>query len=63
MSKPIEDLLQSIEDDFAASRQAHETLEARALFRLLNCCPPVTRESGAIPISEADRDACRETRD
>ena len=49
MSKPIENVLQSILDDFAASRQAQAELEAKALFRLLNCCLPsaaaITREA------------------
>lgn len=42
MSKPVEELLQSIEDDFAAAKQPHEDLEAKALFRLLNCCLPAS---------------------
>ena len=40
MSKPVEELIQSILDDFAAGKQAQESLEAKALFRLLNCCLP-----------------------
>lgn len=39
---------QSIVDDFAASRQAQAELEAKALFRLLNCCLPsaaITKEA------------------
>ncbi len=34
MSKAVEEILQSILDEFAAGKQSHETLEARALFRL-----------------------------
>jgi hypothetical protein len=40
MSRPVEQLLQSILDEFAAGRQTQEALEAKALFRLLNYCPP-----------------------
>jgi hypothetical protein len=40
MSRPVDELLQLIRDDFASARQAHETLEAKALFLLLNYCPP-----------------------
>ena len=40
MSKPVDELLQSILDDFAAGKQTQEALEAKALFRLLNYCPP-----------------------
>jgi hypothetical protein len=47
MSKPVEEILQSILDEFAASRQSREELEAKALFRLLNCCPPTELEKGA----------------
>ncbi|THD70781.1 MAG: hypothetical protein E7813_07125 [Bradyrhizobium sp.] len=42
MSKPVEELLRSIKDDFAAAKQMQEALEAKALFRLLNYCPPPT---------------------
>jgi hypothetical protein len=41
MRKPAEELIiQSILDEFAASHQSREELEAKALFRLLNYCPP-----------------------
>jgi hypothetical protein len=40
MSKPVDDMLQSILDEFAVSKQSHDELVARALFRLLNYCPP-----------------------
>jgi hypothetical protein len=40
MSKPVEDILQSILNEFAASKQSREELEAKALFRLLNYCSP-----------------------
>ena len=40
MSRPVEQLIQSILDEFAASNNAKDSLEAKALFRLLNCCLP-----------------------
>jgi hypothetical protein len=40
MSRPVDELLQSILDEFAAGRQSREALEAKTLFRLLNYCPP-----------------------
>jgi hypothetical protein len=46
MSKPVDELLQSIMDDFAAGKQTQKALEAKALFRLLNCCPPAAFEVG-----------------
>jgi hypothetical protein len=46
MSKPAEEILQSILDEFAASKQGREELEAKALFRLLNYCPPSGFETG-----------------
>jgi hypothetical protein len=39
MSKPVDDILQSILDEFAVSKQSRDELVARALFRLLNYCP------------------------
>ena len=39
MSRPVDELLQSILDDFAAGKQTQEALEAKTLFRLLNYCP------------------------
>jgi hypothetical protein len=48
MSKPIEEILQSILDEFAASKQGREELVAKALFRLLNYCPPPDFETGAM---------------
>jgi hypothetical protein len=55
MSKPIENVLQSILDDFAASRQEQAELEAKALFRLLNCCLPSaanTREASLEEVAQ-----------
>jgi hypothetical protein len=46
MSRPVDELLQSIMDDFAAGKQTPEALEAKALFRLLNYCPPAAFEIG-----------------
>jgi len=46
MGKSIEKLIiQSILDEFAVSHQSPEELEAKALFRLLNYCPPPDLES------------------
>jgi hypothetical protein len=49
MSKPVDDLLQSIMDDLIVGKQTQEALEAKILFRLLNYCPPPTE-----PTAEAD---------
>jgi hypothetical protein len=46
MSRPVDELLQSILDDFSAGKQTQEALEAKALFRLLNYCPPTAFEIG-----------------
>ena len=52
MTKPIEQLIiQSILDDFAASHQSREALEAKALFRLLNYCPPPELEFKVRPLA------------
>ena len=52
MSKPIEHMIiQSILDDFAASHQSREELEAKALFRLLNFCLPPDLEFEARPFA------------
>jgi hypothetical protein len=40
MSRPVDEMIQSIMDDFAAGKQTLEALEAKTLFRLLNYCPP-----------------------
>jgi hypothetical protein len=40
MSKAIDEMLNSILEEFAVCKQAREELEAKALFRLLNYCPP-----------------------
>jgi hypothetical protein len=40
MSKAIDEILNFILEEFAACRQATEELEAKALYRLLNYCPP-----------------------
>jgi len=40
MSKAVDEILNSILEEFKAGRQAKEELEAKALFRLLNYCPP-----------------------
>jgi hypothetical protein len=56
MSRPVDELLQSIMDDFAAGKQTQKSLEAKALFRLLNCCPPPALDVGeTYPLSKGDR--------
>jgi hypothetical protein len=40
MSKAVDEILNSILEEFAACRHATEELEAKALYRLLNYCPP-----------------------
>jgi hypothetical protein len=47
MSKPVEEILQAILDEFASGKQSREELEAKALFRLLNYCPPRELENDA----------------
>jgi hypothetical protein len=55
MSEPVEEILRSILDEFAASKQGQAELEAKALFRLLNYCPPPGLETAAVfPGSEPD---------
>ena len=56
MSRPVDELLQSTMDDFAAGKQAQEALEAKTLFRLLNYCPPPGLEMGeTFPPSKGDQ--------
>jgi hypothetical protein len=55
MSRPVDELLQSIRDDFAAGRQAQEALEAKALFLLLNYCPPPASDGRMYPPSKGDQ--------
>jgi hypothetical protein len=52
LSRSAEELLQSIMDEFAAARQTHEALEAKALFRLLNYCPPTSQDELRLPTSQ-----------
>jgi hypothetical protein len=40
MSKAVDEILNSIVKDFADCRQGIEEAEAKALYRLLNYCPP-----------------------
>jgi hypothetical protein len=49
MSKAVEEILNSILEDFKACRHAKEELEAKALFRLLNYCPP---PAANVPLRE-----------
>jgi hypothetical protein len=60
MSRPVDELVQSILDDFAAGKQPKEVLEAKTLFRLLNYCPPRALEIGEMyppskPASKSDQ--------
>jgi len=40
MSKAVDEILNSILEEFKACRHAREEFEAKALYRLLNYCPP-----------------------
>lgn len=54
MSRLVEDLIQSILDEFAAGKQAQEALEAKALFRLLNCSLPEKSDAIQMDLSVED---------
>lgn len=45
MSRLVEDMLQSILDDFKIGKQTQEA-EEKTLFRLLNYCPPPVLTKG-----------------
>jgi hypothetical protein len=50
MSKAVDEILNSIIEEFKAGKQAKEELEAKSLFRLLNYCPPSVRpRHGGLP--------------
>jgi hypothetical protein len=53
MSKAVDAILKSILEEFKAGRQAKEELEAKALFRLLNYCPPPAPN---VPLQEKPAD-------
>ena len=53
MSKAVDELMDSILEEFKAGRQAKEELEAKALFRLLNYCPP---PAANVPLQEKPTD-------
>ena len=53
MSKAVDELMDSILEEFKAGRQAKEELVAKALFRLLNYCPP---PSANVPLQEKPAD-------
>jgi hypothetical protein len=53
MSKAVDEILNSIIEDFKFCRQATEELEAKALFRLLNYCPPPAPN---VPLQEKPAD-------
>ena len=42
MSKAVDEIISSIIEEFRVGRQSKEELEAKALFRLLNYCPPLS---------------------
>ena len=56
MSKAVDEILNSIIEEFKACRQAKEELEAKALFRLLNYCPPPELN---VPLQEKPADLKR----
>jgi hypothetical protein len=63
MTKPIDELIiQSILDDFAAGHQSREELEAKALFRLLNYCPPEFESALGNLQSQTDATRIRKTK-
>ena len=53
MSKAVDEILNSILEEFEACRQATKEFEAKALFRLLNYCPP---PSANVPLLEKPAD-------
>ena len=53
MSKAVDEILNSIIEDFKAGRRGKEEMEAKALFRLLNYCPP---PSANVPLMEKPAD-------
>lgn len=53
MSKAVDEILNSILNDFKAGGQANEAAEAKALYRLLNYCPPIS-----ITIASGDPIQC-----
>ena len=53
MSKAVDEILNSIIEEFKACRQAKEELEAKAPFRLLNYCPP---PAANVPLQEKPAD-------
>jgi hypothetical protein len=56
VSIAVDEILNSILEDFKACRQAKEELEAKALFRLLNYCPPPELN---VPLQEEPADLKR----
>jgi hypothetical protein len=49
MNKRVQEIIDSIIEDFAAGNGSREELEARSLFRLLNFCPaepPLSKKEG-----------------
>jgi hypothetical protein len=45
MNKHAQEILDSIIEDFALCNGSREDLEAKAIFRLLNFCPPAESSS------------------
>jgi hypothetical protein len=56
VSKAVDEILNSIIEEFKACKQVQEELEAKALFRLLNYCPP---PSANVPLLEKPADLKR----
>ena len=54
VSKVVDEILNSILEEFEACRQATEELEAKALFRLLNYRPP---PSANVPLQDREEKA------
>jgi hypothetical protein len=52
MSRPAEEILASITEDFLRCEKSHQDLEEKAIFCLLNYCPP---PEVAAPLAEKER--------
>jgi hypothetical protein len=56
MSRHVQEILESIIEEFVLCDTSRDELEAKAIFRLLNCCPPqrlsasptITRTSAGV---------------
>jgi hypothetical protein len=52
MSRPVEEILAFIIEDFLRCEKSHKDLEAKAIFCLLNYCPPPEANT---PLAEEER--------